>query len=136
MLSKVEVARHRHSAELPVSVVIPIFNEQSILMPNVEMLASYFDRAFGAGSWLFIFVDNGSTDRTPALIKQILKRWPLCRVINLKTPNYGAALKAGLRAATTKWVYMLDIEQWDLPFMTWAWSNRDQLRRLYCLQAR
>jgi hypothetical protein len=47
-------------------------------------------------------------------------------VINLEKPNYGAALKAGLRATTTKWVYMLDIEQWDLPFMTWAWNNRHQ----------
>ena len=88
-------------------------------------MASYFDNALGPGNWLFIFVDNGSTDGTPALLRKIVERWPLCRVVNLKEPNYGAALKAGLRAATTKWVYMLDIEQWDLPFMTWAWNNRD-----------
>jgi len=111
-------------AELPVSVVVPLFNEQSILMSNVEALARYFDGAVGPGNWLFIFVDNGSTDQTPALLKAIVERWPLCRVVNLKEPNYGAALKAGLRAATTKWVYMLDIEQWDLPFMSWAWRNR------------
>ena len=111
---------------LSVSVVIPIFNEQTILPPNAQTLAGYFDDAVGPGNWLFIFVDNGSTDRTPALLRQIIARWPLCRVINLGAPNYGAALKAGLRAATTKWVYLLDIEQWDLPFMTWAWKNRDQ----------
>ena len=126
MLSKLSTAGlpDPHS-ELPVSVVIPIFNEQSILMPNVEALASYFDRIMGAGNWLFIFVDNGSTDRTPVLLRNVAERWPLCRIVNLKEPNYGAALKAGLRAATTKWAYMLDIEQWDLPFMTWAWNNRD-----------
>ncbi len=128
MLSKLSsgTAGYADAAELPVSVVIPIFNEQSILMPNAEVLANYFDNALGSGNWLFIFVDNGSTDGTPVLLKQIVERWPLCRVVNLKEPNYGAALKAGLRAATTKWVYMLDIEQWDLPFMTWAWNNRDQ----------
>lgn len=126
MLNKLEVVRSAHAGELPVSVVIPIFNEQSILMTNAEALASYLDDTFGAGQWLFIFVDNGSTDATPALLEQIVERWPPCCVVKLKAPNYGAALKAGLRAATTKWVYMLDIEQWDLPFMTWAWSNRDQ----------
>jgi glycosyltransferase involved in cell wall biosynthesis len=106
------------------SIVIPVFNEQSILMANAEALANYLDTMLGSDNWLYIFVDNGSTDETPTLLRQIVERWPLSRVVNLKKPNYGAALKAGLRAATTKWVYMLDIEQWDLPFMTWAWNNR------------
>jgi glycosyltransferase involved in cell wall biosynthesis len=128
MLNKVSSGTSGYSdiAALPVSVVIPVFNEQSILMPNAQALASYLDTALGPGNWLFIFVDNGSTDGTPAVLRRIVERWPPCRVVNLKEPNYGAALKAGLRAATTKWVYMLDIEQWDLPFMTWAWKNRDQ----------
>jgi len=112
------------AADLPVSIVIPIYNEQSILLDNAQALAQHFDSTLGSGNWLFIFVDNGSTDGTPAILERILARWPLCRVIKLKEPNYGAALKAGLHAATTKWAYMLDIEQWDLPFMNWAWANR------------
>jgi glycosyltransferase involved in cell wall biosynthesis len=112
--------------ELPLSIVIPVFNEQSILMANAEALANYLDNMLGSDNWLYIFVDNGSTDGTPALLRYIVERWPLSRVVNLKKPNYGAALKAGLRATTTKWVYMLDIEQWDLPFMSWAWNNRHQ----------
>ena len=121
-----EAARRTRAAEPPLSIVIPVFNEQSILMANVEALASYFDELLGPDNWLFIFVDNGSTDGTPALLWHVVARWPLSRVINLEQPNYGAALKAGLRAATTKWVYLLDIEQWDLPFMTWAWNHRHQ----------
>lgn len=115
---------YTNAAELPVSVVIPIFNEQSILMSNAEALARHFDGELGSGNWLFIFVDNGSTDQTPALLAQIVERWPLCRVIDLEEPNYGAALKAGLRASASKWTYLLDIEQWDLPFLNWAWTNR------------
>jgi len=128
MLTKVASGRPGFSAgaELPVSIVIPVFNEQSVLMANAEALASYLDDAIGPRNWLYIFVNNGSSDDTPAVLARILELWPLSRVINLEKPNYGAALKAGLRAATTKWVYMLDIEQWDLPFMAWAWNNRRQ----------
>ena len=128
MLTKVASGRPGFSAgaELPVSIVIPVFNEQSVLMANAEALASYLDDAIGPRNWLYIFVNNGSRDDTPAVLARILELWPLSRVINLEKPNYGAALKAGLRAATTKWVYMLDIEQWDLPFMAWAWNNRRQ----------
>ncbi len=35
------------------------------------------------------------------------------------------ALKIGLRSATTRWVYIVDIEQWDLPFIAWSWKNRE-----------
>jgi glycosyltransferase involved in cell wall biosynthesis len=120
------VSSGKAAGELPLSIVIPVFNEQSILMANAGALANYFDSMLGPDNWLYIFVDNGSTDGTPALLGHIVERWPLSRVINLEKPNYGAALKTGLRATTTKWVYMLDIEQWDLPFMTWAWNNRHQ----------
>ncbi len=113
------------ATELPVSMVIPIFNEQSILMANAETLAGYFDCTLGPGNWLYIFVDNGSSDKTPDILNHIVECWPLSQVIRLERPNYGAALKAGLQAATTKWSYMIDIEQWDLPFMSWAWHNRN-----------
>jgi glycosyltransferase involved in cell wall biosynthesis len=112
--------------ELPVSIVIPLFNEQSILSENIEILSGYFDNALGSGNWLYIFVDNGSNDETANILKQIIQRWPSSGIIRLKNPNYGAALKAGLRAATTRWVYLLDIEQWDLPFLSWAWRNRER----------
>lgn len=126
MLEKVRsLARAAWPDELPVSVVIPLYNEETILMENLQNLAEFFDGLLGSGAWLFILVDNGSADKTPELVKIAGERWPLTRAIQLDQPNYGAALKAGLRAAKSKWVYMLDIEQWDIPFMIWAWVNRN-----------
>lgn len=112
------------TAEMPVSILIPVYNEEAVLNANIAALSNYFDDTLGSGNWLYLFVDNGSQDDTPKLLRDAVRRWPLSRVLTLQNPNYGAALKAGLRAATTKWVYMLDIEQWDLPFLTWAWNNR------------
>lgn len=127
MLERIAPAAKRtwESDDLPVSIVIPLYNEQQILNDNLKVLARFFDQMLGAGNWLFVLVDNGSTDRTPQLVKEAIERWPQSRGIHLVKPNYGEALKVGLRSVRTNWVYMLDIEQWDLPFMTWAWRNRD-----------
>jgi glycosyltransferase involved in cell wall biosynthesis len=108
-----------------VSVVIPLYNEEKFLQENADSLAGIFDRVVGPGRWHFIFVENGSTDATAALADAVAARHPPSRALHLPRPNYGVALKTGLQAATTKWVYLLDIEQWDLPFITWAWRNRE-----------
>ena len=123
-LSTAESALHAGQGPV-VSVVIPLYNEQAIIDQNLETLAAFCDEIVGAGKWLFILVDNGSKDSTPAKVRAAMERWPLSRAVNLLEPNYGAALRAGLNSASTRWVYMLDIEQWDLPFMAWSWINRD-----------
>lgn len=111
--------------DVAVSIVIPLFNEETILQQNLEALADFFDRMVGQGKWRFILVDNGSTDTTPKLVEDATRRWPPSAGVRLTEPNYGAALKAGLRAATEPWVYMLDIEQWDIPFIAWTWMKRE-----------
>ncbi len=107
-----------------VSVVIPLYNEQDILRPNLEILAGYLDGVVGTGKWVFLLVENGSTDSTLATAQSAVARWPGSRVMHMPEPNYGIALKAGLNAAATRWVYIVDIEQWDLPFIAWSWKHR------------
>jgi len=108
-----------------VSIVIPLYNEQHFLRDNADSLARIFDGVVGPGRWSFIFVENGSTDATASLADAVAARHPPSRALHLPNPNYGVALKTGLQAATTKWVFLLDIEQWDLPFITWAWRHRE-----------
>ena len=108
-----------------VSIVIPLYNEQHFLQDNADSLARIFDGVVGPGHWSFIFVENGSTDATASLADAVAARHPPSRALHLPKPNYGVALKTGLQAATTKWVFLLDIEQWDLPFITWAWRHRE-----------
>jgi len=112
------------TAELPVAVVIPLFNEEQIMSEKLEAIGAIFDGVIGAGNWHFVLVENGSTDGTPRLAEEATQRWPHSYVLTLGEPNYGAALKAGLRSVKRRWAYSLDIEQWDAPFITWAWQNR------------
>src|SRR5271170_5265967 len=97
------------SQDVPVSILIPLYNEQNILEENLEALSKFLDRMVGSRNWLFLFVENGSTDATPDMIRAAIERWPMSQSVHFPIPNYGAALKTGLKAATTDWVYILDI---------------------------
>lgn len=115
------------SIESPaLSVVIPVLNEEALLRANLEELAFHLDAIVGRGRWQFVLVDNGSTDRTPRIIKEILAENPGSKSVHLPGPNYGAALRAGFKNAEADFVYNCDLEQWDIPFLAWAWNARDQ----------
>lgn len=115
-----------HRTDVSLSVVIPVFNEEKILSENVDELAAVFDRVVGPSKWQFLFVNNGSTDMTAALLEAVKDRLPLTKILYLGEPNYGAALKLGLEAVDTPYVHTIDIEQWDIPFFEWAWRYRDE----------
>jgi glycosyltransferase involved in cell wall biosynthesis len=125
MLTMAEPRAGGRGGKALVSVVIPLYNEQEILDGNLEILAACLDRVVGSGKWLFLLVENGSTDGTPAAADTAVQRWPGSSVLHLEEPNYGVALKAGLTTAATPWIYAVDIEQWDLPFIAWSWKNRE-----------
>lgn len=109
-----------------VSVVVPILNEEDILEQNLAAFAEAMDQAVGHGLWAYVLVDNGSTDRTPEIIEEVLQRIPGSVTVLEPVPNYGNALRAGLAVVETEWAKIIDVEQWDLPFLAWAWKNRDQ----------
>ncbi|MDO8287787.1 MAG: glycosyltransferase [Parvibaculum sp.] len=112
--------------ETELSVVIPVLNEEDIVEKNLRELASRLNTIVGAGKWKFVIVDNGSTDQTPQILKRVLTELPPSLSVFVPEPNYGAALRAGLAAADTDFAHPCDIEQWDIPFITWAWSIRHE----------
>lgn len=107
------------------SVVIPIRNEEAILWQNATGLAGALDAIVGPRRWRFVLVDNASTDGTPAIIQRIMDRWPPSIAVYAPEPNYGAALRAGLERVDAPYAAVADVEQWDAPFLAWAWRHRD-----------
>lgn len=106
------------------SVVIPIRNEEAILWDNASALAAALDEIVGARRWKFLLVDNASTDGTPAVIRKIAETWPPSTSVYAERANYGAALRAGLEAVDTPYAAIVDVEQWDIPFLAWSWRHR------------
>lgn len=72
-------------------VAIPVLNEERVLKASVERLLEY---CCGVGlSAEITIADNGSTDRTPALGRELSEAHASVRYLRLDRPALGAALR-------------------------------------------
>ena len=100
------------------SVVIPAFNEAEFLRPAVEtVVAGLRDRGHRSE---VVVVENGSTDGTAELAEMLEAELPEVQVMCLAAADYGAALRAGLLAATGEVVVNFDVDYFDLEFLDQA----------------
>jgi glycosyltransferase involved in cell wall biosynthesis len=81
--------------DLRISLVIPCYNEEE----GVRLVIGRVPKAVDE----IVVVDNNCTDRTAEVARSLG-----ARVVEERTPGYGAAYKAGLRAATGDVVTTLD----------------------------
>lgn len=105
----------RHSATIRrLSIVVPAFNEAG----NLAALIDEIDQAMAALGMdhEVLVVDDGSTDRTPALLAELGAIYPSLRGIRLPA-NRGqsAALMRGVLDASADWVATLDGDGQNVP---------------------
>ena len=87
------------------SVVVPVCNEAE----NVEPLAREIDAALNGRSYEMIFIDDGSTDETAAILKSLKGSLPALRILSHSfRSGQSAAVASGVRAARAPWVATLD----------------------------
>jgi glycosyltransferase involved in cell wall biosynthesis len=109
----------------PLAVVVPVFDEAAGIRPTLEALAEQRDGDFDA-----VFVDNGSRDGSPELIRAFaaergLDRW---RVITEAQKGTGAAADTGMRAAIDAGAELLARTDADcLPRADWTAAVRRAL---------
>ncbi len=96
------------------SVVIPVYNEEAI----VEQAANELSAGLEARGWDYeiIFAENGSRDRTQAILTEMCAKNPRLTWFHSETPNYGVALKAGIERARGDLVVCDEIDLCDLVF--------------------
>ncbi len=97
------------------SVVIPVFNEEAALPALFDRLYPALDK-LGVG-YEVVFINDGSRDRTPAILKdQFLRRPDVTRVI-LFNGNYGQhmAIVAGFEHARGERVVTMDADLQNPP---------------------
>jgi polyisoprenyl-phosphate glycosyltransferase len=96
------------------SIVIPVFNEEAVLPVLLHRLDLLLDRL--AEPVEAIFVDDGSRDSGPIILKALAKRDPRYRYIGLSR-NFGhqVAITAGMDAAQGQAIIVMDADLQDPP---------------------
>ena len=100
------------------SLVLPIFNEEAII-PELDRRLRTFLADVGSGvgeAWEVIFVNDGSKDRSLALLKELAAAEPRYKVLSLSR-NFGhqMAITAGLDRASGEAVVVMDADLQDPP---------------------
>jgi glycosyltransferase involved in cell wall biosynthesis len=102
------------ASKVTLSVVIPLYNEE-------KSLAELYNRIILSLKSLslnceLIFVDDGSTDNSFSVLKDLHKKDDRIKVIRFRK-NFGksAALSAGFKEATGKTIVTIDADLQDLP---------------------
>lgn len=96
------------------SVVIPVFNEEENLHELYRRLTAVMETL--GGSYEIVLVDDGSRDRSFAMMKALHEEDPRVRVLNLSR-NFGhhLALTAGIDFAQGDAVILMDADLQDQP---------------------
>lgn len=99
---------------MDISVVIPLFNEDE----SIPELFAWIDRVMNDNHFSFevIFIDDGSTDRSWAIIEDLQKQSPNVKGIKFRR-NYGKspALYCGFKEAQGNVVITMDADLQDSP---------------------
>lgn len=90
-----------------ISVVVPVFNEEEnlpLLIPKLVKVLNDLGK-----SYEMIFVDDGSTDRSLTILKEMASHHSLLRVLRFKkNQGLSTALVAGMREARGEKIVTLD----------------------------
>ena len=98
-----------------ISIVIPCYNEEEAL-PVYYREMSRIMKEMADTEFELLFVDDGSTDRTLGILKEMNENDARCRYLSFAR-NFGkeAALYAGLKNAQGEYVATMDVDMQDPP---------------------
>lgn len=100
--------------DINISVIVPCYNEEGTLRDLYSQVKAQFTQLNLIGE--IIFIDDGSTDASPNIIRQLAADDDNCRLIAFRrNSGKAAALQLGFRAAQGKYVITMDADLQDDP---------------------
>jgi glycosyltransferase involved in cell wall biosynthesis len=92
------------------TLIIPAHNEESRLSATLDLYAEALAASFGPRFEVLVVV-NGSRDRTAAVARMAMRRWPQIRLIDIPAPvGKGGAVLEGFRRARGRYVAFTDAD--------------------------
>lgn len=103
-----------HQIQL-LSIIIPFFNEEEVILETARRLLTFCD-SLEELNFELIFVNDGSSDKSFELLKNLATQYDAIRIINLAR-NFGhqIAVTAGIDASKGDAVVLIDADLQDPP---------------------
>ena len=105
--------------DIKVSVIIPVYNAENYLAECIESLLSQTLQECE-----FIFINDGSLDRSREIIETYQKRDSRIRLLNQENQGVSAARNKGLEIAAGEYVGFVDADDY---------VEKEMFERLYCV---
>ena len=97
-------------------IIVPVYNEEECINKTVERLISVRENLFTELDVNFIFVDDGSKDKSFEILEELANKTPFIKVLSFSR-NFGHqfAVSAGLDHSTGDYVAIIDADLQDPP---------------------
>jgi glycosyltransferase involved in cell wall biosynthesis len=94
---------------LTIEIVIPVYNEEEAIGPCVDRLRSFLDEEFPR-LWRVVIANNGSSDRTLAIARDLSVQDARVGVVNLTRKGRGLALRTAWSQSAADVVSYMDVD--------------------------
>lgn len=105
------------SNQVLVSIIVPAYNVEKFISKCLESLTNQSLKDIE-----IIIVDDGSTDRTPEIIKEFAAKDKRIKMITQTNQKQGAARNRGLEIAAGEYISFVDSDDW---------VDKDYIEKLY-----
>lgn len=92
------------------SIVVPIYNEEKFICEALDSIAAQTD-----ADWEALLIDDGSTDSTPGILDEYVKRDNRFRVFHKSNGGQSSAINLGVREAKGEWLCWLSGDDYFHP---------------------
>lgn len=102
---------------MPFSIIIPVYNEEEIIVKNTEKLIKFLDRL--STPYEIVVCSNGSTDSTVEKGKYLEKKFPgRLKFLSIDKRGVGLAFREAVRSSSYKNMISIDMDlSTDLNFI-------------------
>lgn len=91
------------------SIIIPLYN----LEDHIEQcILSIVTQSIDTDSYELIVVNDGSTDKSEAIVNELQKDYPFIKLINKENGGLSSARNRGLGIASGDYIFFIDADDW------------------------
>jgi dolichol-phosphate mannosyltransferase len=122
-------------AEKKLWIILPVYNEEASIVHVIEEWLPEFRKIVGKDQFVFCTINDGSKDKTSAILRAQEKKYEEIRVIDKENAGHGQTCVFGYREAlknNAEWIFQIDSDgQCDPKYFKLFWDEREKHKVIY-----